>query len=138
MSDLISLAKGVPALAIGLAVVAALLYASERLLALSGPLTKLVAAWHGRELARLRREALVRAEKRRQQLEEEGAVLADLRDQIRDLTVEVGRLRTVVRSRESHDRVMRDWADGLLRSARSAGLAYVDPPSTDETPAVTA
>ena len=137
MSDLITLAKGVPALAIALATIAALLYASERVLALSGPLTKLVAAWHGRELARLRRESLLRAERRRIQLQEEGAVLADLRDQLHGLTQEVARLRAVVRSSEAHNRVMREWADGLLRSARAAGLSYVDPPSTDEIPAVT-
>lgn len=138
MGDLIGLVRGVPGLAITLAAVSAVLYGAERLFALSGPITKLVAAWHGRELARLRREAVVRAEKRRLQMEEESATLADLRDQLRGLTQEVARLRSVVRSSEAHNRVMRDWADGLLRSARSAGLTYVDPPSTDEIPVVTA
>jgi hypothetical protein len=138
VGDLLGYAKGSPFLLLVLVVVAAAIYAAERLLALSGPMSKLVKWWQGRELARLRREATVRAERRRLQMEEESAVMADLRSQVRELTVEVGRLRSVVRSSEAHHRVMRDWADGLLRSARSAGLTYVDPPATGEQPAITA
>lgn len=138
MSDLIGLAKGAPALALALAILSALLYLVERLFALSGPATKLVNAWHNRELARLRREALVRAERRRLAAEEENAVMADLRAQVQELTAEVARLRSVVRSSEAHHRVMRDWADGLLRTARSSGVQYVDPPPTDEQPAIPA
>jgi hypothetical protein len=136
VSDLIGLAKGAPALALALAILSAALYAAERLFALSGPMSKLVRWWRGRELARLRREAELRAEQRAIQQAEETAVMADLRAQLGDLTREVARLRGVVRASEAHHRVIRDWADGLLRSARAAGLTYVDPPSTDELPAV--
>jgi hypothetical protein len=136
VSDLISLAKGAPALALALAILSAVLYAAERVFALSGPMSKLVRWWRGRELGRLRREAELRAEQRRIQREEETAVMADLRTQVDELMREVGRLRTVVRSSEAHHRVMRDWADGLLRSARAAGLTYVDPPATEPLPAI--
>lgn len=135
-ADLLAAAKDFPALVVALVGLGGLLYAAERLLALSGPITKVINAWHSRELAQLRREALLRAERRRLQLEEESEVMADLRGQLRDLTVEVGRLRSVVRSSEAQHRVMRDWGEGLLRSARSAGLVYVDPPATDELPVV--
>jgi hypothetical protein len=138
VSELLGAAKDFPVLLVALIVIGGTLYAAERVFALSGPITKLVSAWRNRELARLRREALLRAERRRLQLEEENAVMADLRTQLADLTREVGRLRGVVRASEAHNRVMRDWADGLLRSARAAGLTYVDPPRTDEQPAVTA
>lgn len=138
MGDVFAAAKDFPVLLAALITVTGLLYLAERVFALSGPITKLVAAWRNRELARLRREALVRAERRRLQLEEENAVMADLRTQVAELMREVGRLRAVVRSSEAHHRVMRDWADGLLRSARASGLNYVDPPSTDEQPAIPA
>jgi hypothetical protein len=137
VSDLITLARGTPALALALAVLAAVLYLVERVFALSGPMSKLLRWWSGRELARLRREAELRAERRRIQMEEDSAVMADLRHQVRELTTEVARLRSVVRSSEAHHRIMRDWADGLLRSARAAGLTYVDPPATGDQAAVT-
>lgn len=136
MTDLIGLAKGAPALALALAIFSAALYATERLLALTGPATRFVRWWRGRELSRLRREAEVRAEQRRIQREEEDAVMADLRTQVAGLSQEVARLRGVVRASEAHHRVMRDWADGLLRSARAAGLTYVDAPTTQPLPAV--
>jgi hypothetical protein len=136
VSDLIGMAKGAPALALALAILAACLYATERVLALSGPMSKLLAVWRGRELARLRREAELRAERRRLQMAEENAVMADLREQVAELSAEVARLRGTVRASEAHHRVVRDWAEGLLRSARQAGLTYVDPPSTDELPAL--
>jgi hypothetical protein len=135
-SDLLAAAADFPVLAAALVILGGLLYLAERLFALSGPVTKLLAAWRNRDLARLRREALIRAERRRLAMEEENAVMADLRSQVRELTGEVARLRSVVRASEAHHRVMRDWADGLLRSARAAGLPYVDPPRTDEQPAI--
>lgn len=58
----------------------AVLAAVERVFALSGPVTKLAAWWQGRELARLKRKALLRAEKRRIEEEERShreAVLAE-------------------------------------------------------------
>lgn len=136
MTDLINLLKPVPALALALAVLSTLIYVVEKFLALSGPMSKLVRWWHGRELARIRREAEVRAERRRIAHEEESAILIDLREQVADLTREVVRLRGVVRSSEAHHRVVREWSEGLLRAARTAGLQYVDPPDTDELPLI--
>lgn len=92
MGDVFAAAKDFPVLLAALITVTGLLYLAERVFALSGPITKLVAAWRNRELARLRREALVRAERRRLQLEEENAVMADLRTQVAELMREVGRL----------------------------------------------
>lgn len=138
MTDLLAYAKGSPFLLLALVVVGAVLYAAERLFALSGPMSGLVRWWQGRELSKLKREAEVRAARRAIQMEEESALMADMRSQLADLTREVARLRSVVRSSEAHHRVMRDWADGMLRAARSAGLQYADPPSTGEQQAVTA
>lgn len=138
MSELLAAAADFPVLVVALVIVGGLLYLAERLFALSGPMSGLVNAWRNRELARLRRDALIRAEKRRLQMEEESAIMADLRGQVRELTAEVVRLRSVVRASEAHHRVMRDWADGLLRTARSSGLTYVDPPPTGDQPAIPA
>jgi hypothetical protein len=62
----------------------------ERVFALTGPITKVAHWWQGRELARLKREALLRAERRRIQDEERShreAVLTEenawLREQLR-------------------------------------------------------
>jgi hypothetical protein len=138
VTELLAAAKDFPVLLVALVVVGGALYAAERLFALSGPLTKLAAAWRNRELARLRREALIRAERRRLQMEEESAVMANLRAEVAELSAEVARLRGAVRDAEEQHRRVKDWADGLLRSARSAGLTYADPPRTGERPAVPA
>lgn len=137
VGELLKYAQGSPFLLLALVVLGALLYAAEKVLALSGPMSGLVRWWQNRELSKLRREAELRAERRRIQMEEESALMGDLRAQVAELTREVARLRSVVRSGEAHQRAVREWADGLLRSARAAGLAYVDPPATDEQPAVT-
>ena len=62
----------------------------ERVFALTGPVTKVAQWWQGRELARLKREALLRAECRRIEEEERShreAALAEenawLREQLR-------------------------------------------------------
>lgn len=138
MGELLQYAKGSPFLLLVLVVIAAALYTAERLFALSGPATKLVRWWQGRELAKLRREAELRAERRRIQAEEESAVMADLRQQLADLSAEVAGLRARVKVNETYHRRISDWADGLLRLARGSGLSYVDPPTTDEQPAITA
>lgn len=138
MGDLLHYAQGSPFLFFAILVLGALLYAVEKLAGLSGPASALVRWWQGRELTKLRREAELRAERRRIQLEEESALMADLRAQVAELTREVGRLRSVVRQGEAHQRAVREWADGLLRAARAAGLSYVDPPASGEQPAVTA
>lgn len=138
MADLLQYAKGSPFLLLVMLVIGVALYVAERVFALSGPITKLVRWWQSRELSKLRREAEVRAERRRIQAQEESAVMADLRRQIADLTAEMGELRGRVRRSEVQHRRMADWADGLLRLARGSGLSYVDPPTTDELPAVNA
>lgn len=138
IDTLFKYAQGSPFLLLTLVVLGAALYAAERIFALSGPITKLVHWWQGRALAKLRREAEFRAEQRRIQMAEESAVMADLREQVAALSAEVSRLRGTVRASEESHRRMKDWADGLLRSARASGLAYVDPPTTDEQPAITA
>jgi hypothetical protein len=138
VGELLKYAQGSPFLLLCLVVGGALLYGAERVFALSGPMSGLVRWWQNRELAKLKREAELRAERRRIQMEEESAVIADLRGQLAALSAEVARLRGAVRDAEAHHRRVKDWADGLLRSARSAGLPYADPPRTGERPAVPA
>jgi hypothetical protein len=137
VGELLKYAQGSPFLLLCLVVGGALLYAAERIFALSGPMSGLVRWWQNRELSKLKREAELRAERRRIQLEEESAVMADLRAQVAELSAEVARLRGAVRDSTEHYRRVKTWADGLLRSARSAGLSYVDPPTTGEQAAVT-
>jgi hypothetical protein len=135
--DLLRYAEGSPFLLLALVILGAVLYAAEKLFALSGPMSGLVHWWQGRELAKLKRDAEVRAARRAIQAEEESALLRDLRGQLAELETNVGRLREERRRREAHDRAMREWAEGLLRAARAAGLRYIDPPSTGEQEAVT-
>lgn len=61
-------------------------YAVERLGGLDGPVSRLLRAWRDRELTRLRREALVRAEQRR-------IDAAERSDRERELLVELYRAR---------------------------------------------
>jgi hypothetical protein len=134
--EIAAAAEGVPWLAGTALALGATSWAVEKVAGLTGPATTIVRLWTERDLRRLRREALLRAERRRLDTEEESAVMADLRAQIAHLSDEVGRLRATVRRAEDHHRAVHRWAEGLLRAARAAGLPYVDPPSTDEQPVV--
>lgn len=135
-AELLAAAEGIPWLAGIVLGLGAASWAVERVAGLTGPATALLHAWTDRDLRRLRREALLRAERRRLTAEDESAVMADLRQQIAHLSDEIGRLRTTVRATEKHHRLFRHWAEGLLGAARAAGLSYVDPPRTDEQPMV--
>jgi hypothetical protein len=135
-AELIDAARGVPWVAGGVLTLGFLSWVVERIAGLSGPATALHRAWSDRELRALRREAHLRAERRRITAEEESAVIADLRDQVADLATEIARLRAAVRAAEEHHRQIHDWAAGLLRTARNAGVIYVDPPTTGEQPAL--
>lgn len=96
-AELAKLAEGAPWLASGLLALVAVVYAAEKLTGLAGPVTKLAAAWHDREVRRLRREAKVRAERRRIEREEEEGKVAALRAEVEWLREEVRRLRAEVR-----------------------------------------
>jgi hypothetical protein len=135
-AEVLAAVGDVPWLAVGLLGLGTLSWAVERIAGLRGPVTLLHHAWTDRELRRLRREAHLRAERRRITAEEESAVMADLRSQVADLAAEIARLRATVRAAEDHHRQIHDWAAGLLRTARGAGVIYVDPPSTGERPAL--
>jgi TolA-binding protein len=135
-TELLRAAQAVPWLGAALVAVGTVSWVVEKVAGLTGPITTLHRAWADRELRRLRRSALLRAERRRLAAEEESAVMADLRSQIADLSAEVARLRGTVREAEASQRRVKDWADGLLRAARAAGLHYADPPRTDERPAI--
>src|SRR4051812_11828670 len=135
-AEVLAAAGDVPWLAAAVLGLGALSWAVETVAGLRGPITTLRRAWADRELRKLRREALIRAERRRIDAEEDSAVMVDLREQVAHLAEEVTRLRATVRAAAAHHRTMHDWADGLLRAARSAGVLYVDPPRTDELPTV--
>lgn len=136
LTELLAATRGIPWLAGGLLLLGTVSFAVERVAGLSGPATAVARAWSNRELRKLRREALLRAERRRLHAEEESAVVADLRGQLAHLSAEVASLRGEVRDADTHRRAMRTWADGLLRSARAAGVPYTDPPPTGERPAM--
>lgn len=91
--NLIKAAEGSPLLLAGLVIIGAVLALVERVFALSGPITKVANWWQGRELAKLKREALLRAERRRIAEEEEGARFATLRAEVDWLRAELERVR---------------------------------------------
>jgi hypothetical protein len=95
VTELLRLAEGhggwVSAVLLGLGVLG---YATERFTGLAGPATRLVTIWRDRELRKLRREALLRAERRRIEQEEESARFSALRDEVQWLRAEVARLRS--------------------------------------------
>lgn len=93
LATVLDYAKDSPLLLAWLVVGGAVLAAVERAFALSGPITKVWEWWQGRELAKLKREAAVRAERRRIEQEEESAVVASLRAEVAWLRAEVARLR---------------------------------------------
>jgi hypothetical protein len=93
LTELLTYAEGTsPWLVTALVILGAVGYATERATGLVGPITKLLAAWRDRELRKLRREALIRAERRRIEQEEESARLSALREEVQWLRAEVARL----------------------------------------------
>lgn len=139
LTQLMGYAQGSPLLLAGLVVAGALLAVIERVFALSGPITKLVRWWQGRELNRLRREALLRAERRRIAAEEEAGRVADLSAQLAELRAEVAWMRaererhrqaeaSERHRRERYDRVLTEYVWALLSAARSAGVTFAAPP----------
>jgi hypothetical protein len=99
--DLLRYAEGSPFLLLALVILGAVLYAAEKLFALSGPMSGLVHWWQGRELAKLKRDAEVRAARRAIQAEEESALLRSLREQLAELETQIARLREERRRRGS-------------------------------------
>lgn len=135
MSDLLTAVKGSPLLLAFVVVLAALIYAIEKLGGLDGPMTRLWGAWQNRELNRLHRESLLRAERRRMEAEEDAERMADLAAKVERLRATVNWLTSERndqikrdRIRDGHDVAIADYVHRLLRAARSAGVAFVDPP----------
>lgn len=95
--DLLKAAESVPWLATGLLVLGAVGVLVERVTGLAGPATKVAAWWADREVRELRREAALRAERRRLDREEEEGRVAALRAEVEWLRQEVRRLHTLVR-----------------------------------------
>lgn len=135
LTEVLSAAEGIPWLAAAALGLGAVSWAVEKVAGLSGPATALARAWSNRELRRLRREALLRAERRRIAADEEAGRIADLSAQLAELREEVQHLRAdrdAARRREArteryaHELAQYGWR--LLHAARAAGLVYVDPP----------
>lgn len=99
MTELLRAAEGSPWLLAFLVVGGFLSYAVERLCAAAGPATRLLRAWRDRELRELRREALVRAERRRIDREDATAREAELLDEVAHLRRQVHAL-TAERDRD--------------------------------------
>lgn len=132
---LVEVAKDTPWLLAIVVVVLLLLGAAERLFALSGPITSIVRWWKGRTLAKLRHEALVRAEQRRIEREQTADRVDDLMAQLADVRAEVEWLRDERadqrrrdRVRDAYDRKMSTYSHVLAGQARAAGIAVEDPP----------
>jgi hypothetical protein len=135
MVDVLDAAKGSPFLLAGLVIFGALVYGAEKLGGVNGPMTRAWAAWRNRELNRLRREALLRAERAKIAREEQTGVVGDLVRQVERLQAEVTWLegegndnRRRDRARDAHDRAMSDYVHRLLNTARAAGVPFADPP----------
>ena len=90
---LLAYAQDSPLLLAVLVAAGGVLATVERVFALSGPITKVAAWWQGRELARLKREALLRAERRRIEDEERSGREAALADENAWLREELRRAR---------------------------------------------
>lgn len=141
MTDLFNAAKGSPLLYVALAGLVIGVYLVEHLCGINGPLTRAWAAWNDRELRHLRRDALILAERRRIQTEEEQGRVGDLTRQVADLravVAEQGREladhRARGRRRDAQLRALGDYVDRLLRTARAAGVPFADPPPDDTGP----
>lgn len=140
MTDLFNAAKGSPLMFAALFLLGVGVYLTEHLCGVNGPLTRLWAAWNDRELRRLRRDALVLAERRSIQAAEERGRVGDLTQQLADLRAlvhEQGRdlaaARQRERRREAQLRALGDYVDRLLRAARAAGVPFADPPDEVDT-----
>lgn len=137
--ELVAAADGAPLLVGGLVVLGTAVWLAERIFALSGPATKLAAWWRGRTLAKLRREALLRAEQRRIEREEAKTREDDLEAQLADLRAEVEWLhgeradqRARDRARDTYDRRMAAWAHDTAARSRAAGVPISEPPSAPD------
>jgi len=137
--ELLEAVKGSPFLLAALVIIAAVVWAAEKLLALQGPMTKLWRAWTDRELNRLKREAALRAERRRIAIEEEQGRVADLSRQLAEVRGEVQWLnrdrndqRRRDRLRDAYERQLADYVYRLLAAFRSAGGVFADPPDAPE------
>lgn len=139
MLDMLTVAKGSPLIFGALLVLGAVVYVVERLAGLNGPLTRAWTAWTERELRKLRRDALLLAERRRVQAEDEQGRVGDLTRQVADLRATVHELSEDLRAargrerrREAQLRALGDYMDRLLRTARAAGVPFADPPVMDD------
>jgi len=126
--ELLDAVKGSPLLLAFLVVGGFLVYAVEKLGGLDGPITRGVRAWQDRELNRLRREALLRAEQRKLDAEQESAVVAGLRTEVEWLTRERDDQRRRDRVRDQHDRQLAAYLDRVLAHARAAGVPVPERP----------
>lgn len=95
--ELLRAAEHLPWLGSGLLLLIAAGAIVERVTGLVGPATKVANWWAEREVRELRREARLRAERRRIEREEEEGKVAALRAEVEWLRTEVRRLRAEVR-----------------------------------------
>jgi hypothetical protein len=132
VSELLDAVKGSPLLLAFIVVGGFLVYAVEKLGGLDGPITRALRAWQDRELNRLRREALLRAEQRKLDTEQESAVIARLRAEVAWLNRERADQRRRDRLRDQHDRALAGYLGTVLRAARAGGLNLPPPPEPPE------
>ena len=136
MTELLDAVKGSPLLLAFIVVGGFLVYAVEKLGGLDGPITRAVRAWQDRELNRLRREALLRAEQARIEREadaveraREGETVRRLRAEVDWLTGERDDQRRRDRVRDQHDRALAVYLTRVVATARAAGVRVDEPPA---------
>lgn len=128
MGEFLDAVKGSPLLLAVVVLIGGLVYLVEKLGGIDGPITRLYRAWHNRELAKIKRDALLRAERRRLELADEDDKMAVLRADVMWLRNERDDQRRRDRVRDQHDRELGAYVWHILQAARSAGLAFPDPP----------
>lgn len=133
--ELLDAVKGSPFLLAFLVILGAVVWAAEKIGGVNGPVTRAWNSWQNRELNRIRREALLRAERRKIAEEERSGQVADLSAQVAALRAETSWLRGENedhkrrdRIRDQYDHRMGDYVYGLLGEFRRAGGVYSDPP----------
>lgn len=134
MTELLNAVKGSPLLLAFIVVAGFLVYAVEKLGGVNGPISRAVAAWQNRELNKLRREALLRAERRRIEAEGESEQMRALRTEVEWLRRETDDYQARDRARGEYDRRVAAYLDYVFRSTRQAGLTLAPPPPLPDLP----
>jgi len=136
MTEVLAAVSGNPFLLAIVVLVIAAVWLIEKVGGVNGPLTRLWTAWTNRELNRLRREALVRAERRKLAQQETASELGGLQDRLAELEENARWQRDRDRARAEYDQRALRWSYDLFTRAQAAGLAVEPPPEPPYLPQI--